>query len=456
MHQKIYHTKYRLIRLILFFLILTTGLLNMLSPVFVMPAEAGGAGTDDGEVVIVQIRGQIDPGMYNYVQRTFNAAKEAGSPPLIMLLSTPGGYINSALDMRDLMDEYPGPVYAYVRHQAISAGAYLALAADSLYMSPGGTMGAAEPRGLTGGQVDEKSLSVWEGEMQGVAERRQRDPDIAAAMVRRDIIIEDLVEDDQLLTLTSEEAEKVGYSEGTADSIDELLNMLGLESAGVQESSSSLFDLIISWTTNPIIATLLLAVGIGGLVLEMFTMGFGVAGSVGILAFALYYSGHILGGLAGFEVLVLFVAGVALLLVEAFMPGLGVFGAAGTISLFVSIVMAASTVESGITMLLVSMLLSGFISFFALRFLSRKGVLRKIILEEAATGERGYVSTPSRKDLEGQEGEALTTLRPAGTVSFGDQRVDAVSEGKYIQEGARVKVVRVEGVRVVVREISND
>ncbi len=403
--------------------------------------------------MVVEIKGTIDPGMYNYVQRSLNNAVSKGSPPIFFILNTPGGYINTALDIRDIMDEYPGKINAYVRHQAISAGAYLALAADAIYFSPGSTIGAAEPRGLTGEAVDEKSLSFWEGAMRTLAKRNQRDPDIAAAMVRSEIEIEGLIESGKLLTLTSDDALAHGYSEGTYDSLGALLEMLGFDDQAVMESAPSLFDTIISWTTNPFVATLLLAIGIGGIVLELFTLGFGVAGVVGLLSFTLYYSTHILGGLAGFEVIVFFVVGIVLLLVEAFMPGLGVFGIGGALSVSVSIVLAASTLESGIAMLLGSVVLSGVVSFFSLRVLARKGVLRKIILEEAATKERGYTSSPSLKNLEGKEGIAMTPLRPSGTVDFHGQRVDSVSEGQYISKDARVKVVKIEGIRVVVREV---
>ena len=417
----------------------------------------GGTVAGEGDkVMVVEIKGTIDPGMYNYVQRALNNAENKGTPPLFFIISTPGGYINTAIDIRDIMDEYPGKINAYVRHQAISAGAYLALAADAIYMSPGSTIGAAEPRGLTGETVDEKALSFWEGEMRDLAQRSQRDPDIAAAMVRSEIEIEGLIDKGKLLTLTSEDALKHGYSEGTHESLAALLKNLGLDEEEIIESLPSLFDTIISWTTNPFVATILLAIGIGGIVLELFTLGFGVAGIVGLLSFALYYSSHILGGLAGFEVIFFFLVGIVLLLVEAFVPGLGVFGIGGALSVAVSIVLTASTLESGIAMLLSSLVLSGVVSFFSLRLLARKGVLRKIILEDSATEERGYTSSPSLKDLEGKEGLALTALRPSGTVDFDGKRVDAVSEGQYIVKDARVKVVKIEGIRVVVREVNEN
>ena len=410
---------------------------------------------DEESVIIIEIKGTIDPGMYNYVQRSLNNAISKGAPTVFLILNTPGGYINTALDIREIMDSYPGKINAYVQHQAISAGAYLALASDAIYLSPGSSIGAAEPRGLTGESVDEKSLSFWEGAMRTLAKRNQRDPDIAAAMVRSEIEIEGLVEKGKLLTLTSEEALDYGYSEGTYESLNALLDTLGLGTKRIVESKPTFFDTIISWSTNPLIATLLLAIGIGGIVLELFTLGFGIAGIVGLSSFALYYSSHILGGLAGYEVIFFFLVGIVLLLIEAFIPGLGVFGIGGALSVSVSIVLAASTLEAGIAMLLGSMFLSGLVSFFSLRLLSRKGVLRKIILEDSATKEQGYTSSPSMQDFEGREGITLTALRPSGTVDIDGKRVDAVSEGQYIVKNAKVKVVKIEGIRVVVREVTD-
>jgi membrane-bound serine protease (ClpP class) len=350
------------------------------------------------------------------------------------------------------MDEYEKPLYAYVNPNAISAGAYLALAADAIYMTPGSTIGAAEPRYLGLGEVDEKALSFWEKEMAGMAERRGRDPIIASAMVRKEIIVEDLVQEGVLLTLTASEAYDVGYSEGTVNSRSELLEQIGLPDAEWRPIESRVSDTLVSWTTNPVVGTILLMIGIGGLILEVITAGFGAAGIVSMAAFAMYFGGNIAAGMAEYWVLVLFVFGIALMLVEAFMPGFGVFGVSGLISTLVSIVLAAVSVQTGMVMLLVSFLLAGVFSFFSFRFFARRGALRHIILSEEERVELGYTAPLDQKNLVGLEGVALTTLRPSGTAEIEGRRIDVVSDGAYIPAGDKLIVDRVEGVRVIVRK----
>ncbi len=413
-----------------------------------------GSGAGSGKAVaVISIKGTIDPGMSNYVCRSLEAAGEGGAVAVIMELNTLGGYINSASEIVEAMDDFPGPVYALVKPRAISAGAYLALSADAIYMQPGARLGAAEPRAM-GMEVDEKTLSWWEAEMRGAVEPQGRDPQVAAAMVRQEIAIPDLVERGELLTLTAAEALRVGYSEGTVEGRAELLEHLGLSSATVQEYQPSLTDTMVSWTTNPYVATILLVIGIGGMVVEIFTAGFGIAGILSLLAFALFFGGHIAAGLADYWVVFLFIFGVVMLIVEAFIPGFGVFGVAGLLAVVASIVLAAASVKSGLVMLAVALVLAGLISTLAFRFFVRRGALRHIILSEEERPELGYVAPADQKDLLGMEGSALTPLRPAGVADIGGRRVDVISEGAYIAAGTALKVIRVEGVRVVVRSLT--
>ena len=412
-------------------------------------------GATNGELVaVIEISGTIDPGTKSYVGYALAEAERIGADAVILEIDTPGGFINSAEEIRRLMDEYEKPLYAYVNPNAISAGAYLALAADAIYMTPGSTIGAAEPRYLGLGEVDEKALSFWEKEMAGMAERRGRDPIIASAMVRKELIVEDLVLEGVLLTLTASEAYDVGYSEGTVNSGSELLQQIGLPDAEWRPIESRVSDTLVSWTTNPVVGTILLMIGIGGLILEVITAGFGAAGIVSMAAFAMYFGGNIAAGMAEYWVLVLFVFGIALMLVEAFMPGFGVFGVSGLISTLVSIVLAAVSVQTGMVMLLVSFLLAGVFSFFSFRFFANRGALRHIILSEEERVELGYTAPLDQQNLIGLEGVALTTLRPSGAAEIEGRRIDVVSDGAYIPAGEKLIVDRVEGARVIVRRMN--
>ncbi len=408
---------------------------------------------NDQVVAVIEINGTIDPGTASYFSYALAEAGRMNADTVIIELDTPGGYIISAETIRRLMDEFGKPIIAYVNPNAISAGAYLALSADAIYMMPGSTIGAAEPRYLGVGEVDEKELSFWEKEMAGMAERQGRDPQVASAMVRREIVIDGLVQEGVLLTLTAAEALDVGYSEGTVENRSELLQEINLTDAEWHIVESRVSDTLVSWTTNPFIGTILLMIGIGGLILEIISSGFGAAGILSMAAFALYFGGNIAAGMAEYWVLILFVFGIALMLVEAFMPGFGIFGISGLISTLVSIVLAAVSIQTGMIMLLISFILAGIFSFFAFRFFARRGALRHIILSEEESADLGYVAPTDQKQLIGLEGKAITVLRPSGAAEIDGRRIDVVSDGVFIPAGEKLVVDRVEGVRVIVRRI---
>ncbi|MDY6826044.1 MAG: NfeD family protein [Bacillota bacterium] len=406
-------------------------------------------------VVIVKIEGTIDPGTVSYARHAFDMVRENDAPAVILELDTPGGYINSAEEIRRLMDEYDRPIHAFVRPNAISAGAYLALAADSIYMVPGATIGAAEPSYLGLGEVDEKSLSYWEKEMAAMAERQGRDPSIASAMVRRDLVVEGLSEEGTLLTLTAGEALNVGYSEGTVENYDALLAEAGLPGTDWTVVEKRAVDSMVGWTTNPVVGTILLMIGLGGLIVEIISAGFGIAGIVSIIAFALYFGGNIVAGMAEYWVVILFVFGIALLLVEAFMPGFGVFGIGGIVAMVVAIVLAAVSIQTGLVMLIISFVLAGLFAVLAFRFFARRGALRHIILSDEERTDLGYVAPLDQKKLLGMEGESITALRPSGAALIDGRRIDVVSDGSYIPANEPVVVQRVEGVRVIVQALKN-
>ncbi len=429
--------------------VLATGILAVIGSYAVAAYES------PAPVALIPVRGVIDSGMENYIDNALGEAVEKGSTAVILELDTPGGYLEAAYNIVKLLDDFPGYIYAYIRPQALSAGAYLALAADEIYMAPEGTMGAAEPRFLGGGDVDEKTLSAWEAKMRAVAARRGRDPQIAAAMVRKEIAIDGVVDGEVLLTLTGEEALTLGYSEGIVENRAALLEQLGISQLQMIFFNPRLLHRVIGWITNPIVATLLLIAGITCLVVELFTPGFGVFGLTSILAFTLYFGGHYAAGLAHYWVLLLFGLGLTLLIIEAVIPGFGVIGITGILSIIASVVLAAKTIEAGLFMVTAALLLSALLTFLAYRFFERRGALRHIFLADAARAEFGYVSAADHRDLCGLEGVALTALRPAGAAQIGGRRVDVISEGAFIPAGTPVKVILVEGARVVVRQSSS-
>ena len=412
--------------------------------------------SSSAEVHVLPVKGQIEPGWLVFLERALGEAADAGASAVILEFNTPGGYIDTALETRELLDGTELPAYAYVDQQALSAGAYLAMVADGLYMAPGSTIGAAEPRLLGGEAADEKLVSAWEGEMKGVAERRGRDPEIAAAMVRQEISIEGVVSSNELLTLTASSADELDFSDGTFDSRQELLGHLGLEGAEIIQTNPSGWERLSGWLIRPTVASVVLSLAFLFLIVEVLSAGFGVAGLGSILCFGLYFGGHYFAGVAGWPSIFLFVFGVILLLVEAFFPGFGIFGAGGLVAVAVSIVLAAVSATAGLIMLRVSFLVSGIMGYVAFKFFQRRGTLRRFILLEAATRDQGYSSSSNYKQLVGEAGKTVTPMRPSGIVEIGGKRFDVVTQGEFIEADVPVEVIDVEGWRIVVRKKEAD
>ncbi|HHX75541.1 MAG TPA: nodulation protein NfeD [Firmicutes bacterium] len=417
----------------------------------VSPFAAGVAHGAGDIVYVVKIDETVERGLVRYVERAFREAAANDADAIILELNTPGGLVDAAGRIQEVIYDAEIPVYAYVRYDALSAGAFLALSCQALYMAPGSSIGAAEIQNLTGEPVDEKTVSAWESKMRTAAERQGKDAQVAAAMVRKAVEIEGLVGPDELLTLTAEEAVRIGFADGIYARRTDLYEALGLAGAAETVVELSPAERFARFVTGVYIAPLLLAVGLVALVVEVLTAGFGVAGLISIIAFALFFGGHIVAGLAGSEVLFLFVAGIILLLIEAFIPGFGVFGIGGLVAIVASVVLSAASTGEGIRILLSSVVIAALLLAILYRYLKVSGAWSHIVLQYAETKERGYVGTRDYAYLVGKEGTALTALRPSGTCEIDGERIDVVSEGEFITSGTRIKVVKAEGTRVVVR-----
>ncbi|TFD92529.1 nodulation protein NfeD [Jeotgalibacillus sp. R-1-5s-1] len=416
---------------------------------FVHPASASGR-----TVFVAPIENEVERGLASFLQRTINEAEESGAETIVFELDTPGGLVDAAEDIGEIFSDTDLEIIAYVNPNAISAGAYIALNADKIFFSDNGKMGAAAVITSSGGDADLKAQSNWLAAMTNAAVNAGKDPEIAAAMVDSSVAIPGIVEDGELLTLTPSVAEEVEYSEGTVNSIDDLLTALGYEDAEVINLEPTFLENVARFITNPIVVPILLSIASIGLVVELYSPGFGVAGTMGFVALMMFFFGHLVAGLAGLEVVILLLIGIALIIAEFFVPG-GILGIAGIAAVIASILLAGnSIVYMGIALSIA--ILAGVIGMVIMvKFLGKNlHLLKKIILSDSTSTDSGYVSNVNRHELIGQIGKTRTALRPSGTIIIADERIDAVSEGSYIDKDKDVKVVKVEGSRIVVREVN--
>jgi membrane-bound serine protease (ClpP class) len=406
------------------------------------------------------VTGTIELGLAPFIERSVREAETAGAVAVILDIDTPGGRVDAAERIADAVSDSEVPVYAYINRRAFSAGALIALATDAIYMRPGSVIGAATPVVGTGEKAPEKIVSAMRSEMRALAEARGLDPAVAEAMVDEDVEIPGVVESGKLLTLTAEEAVDLGYAEEVED-WTALMTALDLSVTGVEEPRVNWAERLVRFLSHPVVAPFLLSLGFLGLIMEIKTAGFGMAGAAGLLALSLFFGSHLIVGLAGWEDLLVFAAGLVFLAVEAFViPGFGIFGVLGIGGVLGGIylsmlgrlpTMADFTRAGGV--LTTTLLLIIVTAWALLRHLPRSRILarRGILLPKEVSREEGYVSAALRADLVGQEGVAITDLRPSGVGLFGEERLDVVSESEWIEEGTPIKVVSSEGYRLVVR-----
>ena len=437
------------------FLLVSAAVLGPLA----MPAQA----QNRGVVYRVPVTGVIELGLAPYIERSVNEAAAVGASAIVLDIDTPGGRVDAAERIADALSDSEVPVYSLVNRRAFSAGALIALSTSRIYMRPGSVIGAATPVDGSGKKAPEKIVSAMRSEMRALAEARGLDPTVAAAMVDEDVEIEGVVESGKLLTLTTEEAVALDYAVEIED-LAALLAALGQSGAEVVTSEVNWAEQIVRFFSHPVVAPFLLSLGFLGLLAEIKTPSFGMAGAAGLLSLSLFFGSHLIVGLAGLEDVLLFGAGLLLLGVEVLViPGFGLFGLAGIVAvlggLFMSLVGSLPTTTDYTTagmVLTTAALLILASAWVLIRTLPRSSRLAKsgIFLLQRTDRAIGYESAEVRDDLIGTLGTAITDLRPSGTAMFGDERIDVVSESEWITEGTPVRVISAEGYRHIVRPVA--
>jgi membrane-bound serine protease (ClpP class) len=436
-----------------------------------------------GRTLVIDVASEIDPVMAGFVLRVLDSARP--DDLVVLDLNTFGGRIDAAVQIRDALLATKVKTAAFVHPRALSAGALIALATDTIVMSHAGTIGAATPVQLEGGKmmpVEAKVISYFRKEMKVTAETKGRRGDLAEAMVDPAVEIAGLDDKTTTLTLTTAEALKHGLAAFEAQSLDELCRRLGRPMPSSLQAKLSWAEKLARFLTEASVAQVLLTLGLLGLSVELYAPGHAVAGSVGALCLVAFFFGHSVSHLAGWESLVVFGVGAALVAAELlFFPGHGAVAAFGVLLVVAALVWAMvgagrvpigvswslGWLPSALTRVFGALLLTGGGMFVIARFLPRSRLGRALILEDTIGGGRddgagaghdtrgrghGGDGDGGGGDVQiGGRGVAETALRPTGKARIAGRRVDVVSSGDFVEPGTAVEVVAVDGARVVVR-----
>ncbi|GAB2573047.1 NfeD family protein [Gracilibacillus alcaliphilus] len=412
---------------------------------------------EDGQgklVYVIPIVDEVERGLEAFVKRTTSEAVEANADHVIFEINTPGGRVDAAENIGEILQDLEIETSSFITVRALSAGSYIALNTDNIFMKPQTSMGASGVITGDGNAADKKAQSAWLASMRGAAASKDRDPLYAEAMANEQIDLPEYgAPVGEFLTLDANNAVEVGYAEAIVSHRTELLHELSLSGAEVVETSPTVAEGIARFLTHPVVVPILLSLASIGIIVELYSPGFGIPGSIGIASLIFYFYGHMVAGLAGYETLLLLLLGIVLIILEIFTPG-GILGFLGLGAIVGALFMSSDDVghmAMSIAIALVASIIVAVVLFKTIGL--EKGIFRKVILSDPTAAELGYVSTVNRNELIGREGVTATPLRTAGTAVFDNERLDVVSDGGFINADVPVKIIKVEGSRIVVSEI---
>ncbi|HQP00979.1 MAG TPA: nodulation protein NfeD [Bacteroidia bacterium] len=285
-----------------------------------------------GIVYRFNFQSEVDRGMARIFSKALREAHEQKADLFLIHLNTYGGMLDAADSIRIAILNSKIPVVVFIDPNAASAGALISIARNRIYMRSGSSIGAATVVTEQGEAAPDKYQSYMRGIMRATAEKRNRDPRIAEAMVDPRVVIPGVNDSGRVLTFTAEEAMTNKYCNAIVETEADILKLENLNNDKIIEFQPSWVDNMISFLIHPALSSLLILIMLAGLYFEFQAPGtiFPIAAS--FVAAILYFAPLYLEGVAANWEILLFVSGVILLALEFFViPGFGVAGIAGII-----------------------------------------------------------------------------------------------------------------------------
>ena len=425
----------------------------------------------------VPIEGTIDLGLPPFIQRTLEDAESNEATAVIFDINTFGGRVDAATQIKDAILGADILTIAFINRRAISAGALISLSCEKIYMTGGGLIGAATAVDMTGKKGSEKVISFMREEMASTAEKRGRSKEIARGMVDEELTFTHLViggdsikvddiegrKDGKLISLTTEQALKYKIADGTAENMEALLDSLGYSSFKTIETTENWSEAIVRFLTNPVVASLLTTFGFLGILFELQSPGWGIPGFVGLACLILSLSASYIAQLATMSDMLFVLTGLALILLEVLViPGFGIAGLGGIglmiyglyLLLLPDIPVGEEVLGQAMDGFLIGLVGAVIGLVLLVKLMIKTKFWEQLTAPDTQKKEDGYSNTFGWESLQGETGNADTDLHPSGWVRVKDQRIFVVSEGEFIEEGKEIKILSVDGNRVLVRELT--
>lgn len=438
-------------------------------------------------IYVIPVREQIGSAVLYIIRRGIKEAIETKADAVILDMKTPGGALDTTLQIMEALAKFPGTTITYVNDEAMSAGAFISATTEEIWFSPSGIIGAAAPVSMGGQDVEatmrQKIVSYLKARIRATSEGRGYRGQVISAMIDADYqlkIGETVVkEKGELLSLTASEAAKTFgdppqtlLSAGTAKDIDDLITQrFGAGKISVTTLRVTWSESLAVWLNA--ISSILLGIGLLAIYIEFKTPGFGIFGVIGIVCLAIVFLGSYVAGLSGHEPMVAFGLGLVLVAVEVFFfPGVAVLALTGLLLMLGSLVWgmadlwpneplstawSADAFVAPLTNLGLGLVIAIGLAVALARFLPRGWFWDKLVMQSAIGGSAqvaggGMEERTVVASLAGREGVAATALRPGGQVEIDGRRYEARVEIGAIERGRPVVVRAYSDFGLIVEE----
>jgi membrane-bound serine protease (ClpP class) len=477
--------------------------LMVTSSVLSLLLKTGGAAGNENTIHVIPVTGPVEPGMAAFIKRSVDEILLLDPAAVIVLsLDTFGGRVDAALEIVETVSAIPqGQSVSYVEKRAISAGALIALAGNVLIMKHNTLIGDCAPIIQTSeGQKEmgEKIQTVLRAQFRSLAKKNNYPEVLAESMVTKSMEVYQLVMDGEtlymdkvryndlteeeksritqkktvvaegeLLTMDDVEAHDLDFSQASVADLEQALALLGYENYTLNVMAETWSERFVRFL-QPLLPILML-VGLGALYTEIKAPGFGVFGVVGIVCLALVFLNQYLVGLAHYTELLLLLIGTLLIAVEVLvLPGFGVAGIAGILVLSAGLVLSFQGFvvpdpklpwEGRLMIRNLALVVGSFAGALAVSLVMVRYVLPGVsrVIKgpylNATLGEALVGSDEARSVAVGQTGVAVTALRPAGKVRIDSRKIDAITQGEFLDSGTPVQVVSLAQNHVTVRAV---
>lgn len=424
----------------------------------------------------VPIEGTIDLGLPPFIKRVISQAESENAEAIIFEINTFGGRVDAATQIKDAILSSKITTIAFINRRAISAGALISLSCEKIYMTEGGLIGAATAVDMSGKKGSEKVISFMREEMASTAEKRGRNAEIARGMVDEELKFTHLVinsdsiavndiegrKDGKLISLTTEQALKYKISDGKAETFNDLIIKLDYSKYKVKQNIENWSENLVRFLTNPVVASLLTTFGFLGILFELQSPGWGIPGFVGIVCLILSLSASYIAQLATMSDMLLIITGFTLIMLEAFViPGFGIVGISGLgviiyglyLLLIPDVPVSEEVLGSAMDGFTIGLLGALVGIYLLLKVMIKTKFWKQLTAPGSQKKEDGFTNSFGWETLVNEIGKTDTDLNPSGWVNVEKNRVFVVSEGGFIDKGEKVKILSVDGNRILVRKL---